>query len=309
MRPQTLSELAEVSGVEIPPVAGFAGFGAFAEMYRGILAVLADPAHLERLIDEAVADEAAAGAVYVEFGVSPQFYVDTYGSLEQSLDQHLRWAEEAGERHGVAVGLMMTADRARPVAEATEMARVAASRAGDGMVSFGLANEERGFPARDFVTPFTIARDAGLLSTPHAGELVGPESVWEALDLLEADRILHGIRALEDPELVQALATRGVALDICPTSNIILGVVDSLENHPLPTLLDAGVGCTINADDPLLFGPGLAEEYLAAREGIGLSDEQLAACARTSVLCATLPESARQAALSGIDAWLAADPE
>lgn len=308
MRPETLVELAAVSGVEIPPVAGFSGFGAFAAMYQGLLAVLSEPAHLERLIDEAVADEAAAGSVYVEFGVSPQFYVDTYGSLLASLDRHLEWAAAAGERHGVAVGLMMTGDRTRPVEEAIALAEAAAARADAGMASFGLANEERGYPAADFEVPFRIATDAGLLSTPHAGELVGPESIRQAVEVLRADRILHGIRVLDDPELVIEIAERGITLDTCPTSNVVLDVVPSLAEHPLPQLLAAGVACSINADDPILFGPGLLDEYEAARHGIGLDDEALAACARASVLGGALSTQRKTQALADIDAWLAAEP-
>ncbi len=308
MRPETLAELAAVSGVEIPPVAGFSGFGAFAQTYQGLLAVLSEPDHMERLIDEAVADEAAAGSVYVEFGISPQFYLDTYGSLLASLDRHLEWAAAAGERHGVTVGLMMTADRTRPVEEAIALAEAAAARAGAGMASFGLANEERGYPAADFEVPFRIAIDAGLLSTPHAGELVGPESIRQAIDVLRADRILHGIRVLDDPELVREIAERGITLDICPTSNVVLDVVPTLAEHPLPQLLEAGVACSINADDPILFGPGLLEEYDAARRGIGMDDASLAACARASVLGGVLSDAETARALAGIDAWLAAEP-
>lgn len=304
MRPDTLADLAARMDVRIPPVTGFAGFAAFAGMYDGLLAVLAEPAHLRRLIDEAVEDAAADGVVYVEFGVSPQFYVDAFGGLEAALDAHLDAAAESGARHGVEVGLMVTVDRTDDLDAAIALAQVAASRAGRGVVSLGLANEERGHPARDFAEPFRIARAAGLQSAPHAGELVGPESVWEAIDDLGAARVLHGVRAVEDPRLVAVLAERGICLDVCPTSNLLLDVVDDLAAHPLPALLAAGVRCSINADDPILFGPGIGEEYLVARDRIGLSDQQLADCAWSSIETTLASDAVKATAKAGIRAWL-----
>jgi adenosine deaminase len=305
MRPDTLTDLADRMGVEIPPVTGFSGFAAFAGMYEGLLAVLAEPANLERLINEAVEDAAADGVVYVEFGVSPQFYAETFGSIEAALDAHIASARAAGERFGVEVGLMVTVDRTRDTATAVELARVAASRAGRGVVSLGLANEERGYPAADFAEAFAIAREAGLQSTPHAGELVGPESIWQAIDDLGADRVLHGVRAIDDPALLVTLAERGICLDVCPTSNLLLDVVDDLADHPLPQLLAAGVRCSINADDPILFGPGIGEEYIVARERIGLTDEQLAACAWSSIETTLASDALKARSRAAIDAWLA----
>ena len=149
------------------------------------------------------------------------------------------------------------------------------------MVSFGLANDELlGGPA-PFTDAFDIARDAGLLSTPHAGELDGPESIVAALELLGADRIQHGVRCVEQPGLLDRLADKGVCLDVCPTSNVSLSVFPSLEAHPLPQLLAAGVRVSINADDPLLFGPGLLEEYVLCRDAFGLGDLELARIAAT----------------------------
>ena len=126
------------------------------------------------------------------------------------------------------------------------------------MVSFGLANDEAIGPPEPYAEAFAIAKEAGLLSTPHAGELAGPESVWGALDTLQPDRLQHGVRSIEDPELVKRLADSDIVLDVCPTSNLLLSVYPSLAEHPLPQLLDAGIQCSLNGDDPLLFGPGAA---------------------------------------------------
>lgn len=304
MRPATLTELAAASGVDLPETTGFTGFTAFADMYRGLLAVLRAPADLERLIDEAVADAAADGVVYIEFGVSPDFYTEPYGSAAAALDAHLAAAAAAGRAHGVEVGLMVTIDRTLGIGPAIALAELAASRAGRGVVSLGLANEERGNPAADFAEAFAIARAAGLQVAPHAGELAGPESVWQAVEVLRADRVLHGVRAVEDPALVATLAERGICLDVCPTSNVLLEVVGDLAAHPLPQLLDAGVRCSINADDPILFGPGVLDEYLAARTRIGLTDEQLAACAWSSIETTLASAETKARAKAGIDAWL-----
>ena len=143
-------------------------------------------------------------------------------------------------------------------------------------MSFGLANDEAIGPPEPYAEAFAIAKDAGLLSAPHAGELAGPESVWGALDTLAPDRLQHGVRAIEDPELVKRLADSDIVLDVCPTSNLLLSVYPSLAEHPLPRLLEAGIQCSLNGDDPLLFGPGLLEEYELARSEMGLDDAALA---------------------------------
>jgi adenosine deaminase len=175
------------------------------------------------------------------------------------------------------------------------------------VVSFGLANDEAIGPPEPFAEAFKIAKDAGLLSVPHAGELAGPESIRGALHTLEADRLQHGVRAVEDPELVQHLADSGIVLDVCPTSNLLLSVYPSIEEHALLELLDAGVQCSINADDPLLFGPGMLEEYELVRRALALDDEIMAAIARASIEGSGAPDALKASARRAIDAWLAAD--
>jgi adenosine deaminase len=225
MRPGTLVDLSGALGIEPVVTSGFSGFTAFSETYRGLLAAMDHPDHLGILMDQIFEDQAAEGVAYLELGVSPRFYAERYGSLEASLAEMLDLARSASATHGVAFGFMPTIDRTAGLENAIEVARAAARFAGDGVVSLGLAADERGFPCADFAEAFAIGRAAGLQSTPHAGELVGPESVWEAIDILGADRILHGVRAVEDPELVALLAERGIPLDVCPTSNVLLDVV------------------------------------------------------------------------------------
>jgi adenosine deaminase len=304
MRPDTLVSLSRKLGIVPPETSGFQGFSAFSGMYQGLLAALRYPGHLDILMDQIFEDQSADGVAYLELSVSPTRYTDEYGSVTDALKAFIDMAEQASERHHVAFGLMPTIDRTAGPDDAAAVANAAASLAGPRVTSLGLAADERNHPGRDFVDCFRIAKDAGLQVTPHAGELVGSESVREALDVLDADRILHGVRAVEDPELVTELAERGVSLDVCPTSNLLLDVVDEIEQHPLARLLDAGVRCSINADDPILFGPNILAEYELCRNRLGLSDEQLATCAASSIDTTLAPEPVKKEARQKISEWL-----
>ncbi len=305
MRPATLRDLAQRNGMPVPEVRGFGNFGVFAAMYVAACDVLTTPQDVARLIDETVDDAAAAGAVHVEPGMFLPHHRARLGPDEHVLEIVLDALASASARTGVSTGLMVSADRTRSPEDAAAQARLAARYAGRGVVAFGLANDEQGHPPEPFAEAFDIARSAGLLSTPHAGELDGPASVRGALDVLGADRILHGVRAVEDPALVQRLAASEVCLDVCPTSNLMLSVVDDLSAHPLVALLDAGVQCSIGADDPLLFGPGLLEEYELCRTTLGLSDAQLAAVARTSLTASGASPQVVEDGVAAVDAWLA----
>ena len=154
---------------------------------------------------------------------------------------------------------------------------------------------------------FRVAREGGLLAAPHAGELEHGGYVADAVDLLGADRVQHGVRAVEVDGLVERLAAESVCLDVCPTSNVVLSVVASIEEHPLGALLDAGVPCSVNADDPLLFGPNILEEYELCRSTLGFDDARMAAIARASILHGGAPGQVKEKALAGVDAWLAGD--
>lgn len=305
MRQQTLAEFAAESGVPAPPVGEAGDFTEFSAKYLRLAALMTTPERAVRLIDEAVEDAAVEGAVVVELATTPTWYVPVFGSLDAAIEALATAAADAGGRYGVWVGLIVAINRMGTAEEALELASLATRFAGRGVVGLGLHSDERGYPAADFVDAFELARDAGLMSVPHAGELVGPESVWQAIDLLGADRVQHGVRSIEDAGLVAELAKRGIVLDVCPTSNYLLGVVPNLAEHPLPKLLAAGVRCSINADDPTLFGPGILEEYELCRATLGLDDETLAECARNSIKASGAPSDVKDASLSGIDAWLA----
>lgn len=307
MRPSTLAELADGYGMPVPAVRGYGSFPVFAGLYVAACEVLRTPDDLRRVVREVVEDAHADGAVWVEPQFYPPHHLDRLGPTAEVVDVVLDEGLATASRLGIGFGLMLAADRTRDPSDAVALAKVAADRAGAGVVAFGLANDEGPFPPEPFVEGFALAREAGLISAPHAGELAGPASVVGALDALGARRIAHGVRAVEDPALVRRLAGEGVTLDVCPTSNVMLSVVPDLDSHPLRRLLEAGVRCTLNGDDPLLFGPGLLEEYALVRDRMGLTDEQLAFLARCSVEDSGAPPELVDRARAGIDAWLASE--
>ncbi|MCU1375078.1 MAG: adenosine deaminase [Actinomycetia bacterium] len=305
MRPSTLVDQAERYGIDVPAITGFGSFTEFSGMYLAACQVLQRPEDFARVIDEIVEDARQQGATYIE----PSFYAPRYssfpGATEGVVEMVLDQLGASAARHGVAARLMLAADRTMDPSDAVEQAKIAVRFADRGIVAFGLANDEALWPPEPFAEAFAIAKEGGLLSTPHAGELAGPESVRGALDTLHADRVQHGVRAIEDPELVKRLADEGVCCDVCPTSNVLLAIVPTMEASALGPLLDAGVPCSVNADDPLLFGPGLLEEYEVCRTELGFDDARMAHIARCSIEHSGAPADVKASALSGVDAWLA----
>lgn len=305
MRPDTLAELAAESGLTAPDPRGFTSFVEFQQVFAACFAVTQTrPDNLRRLVREMVADAADDGVVWLQPHIDPRVYA-AFGPPEQVLELLLDTGRDAGRRHGVGFGLTFGASRHADPADVAELARLAARYAGHGVHALGLTGDERVGPVDPYADAFAIARDAGLTVAPHAGELCGAAGVRAAVETLGATRIAHGVRAVEDPAVVDLLVDRGVSLDVCPTSNRILGVVPDLARHPLPRLLAAGVRCSLGADDPLMFGVGVADEYRTARDRLGLTDRQLADIARTSVETADAPADLVAAARTGIDAWLA----
>jgi adenosine deaminase len=200
--------------------------------------------------------------------------------------------------------VVIAANRTRHPLDARTLARLAAQYAGRGVVGFGLSNDERRGRTSDFAPAFAIAERAGLVLTPHAGELLGPSSIRTCLDELHAQRLGHGVRVAEDPELLDRVVSRGVPLEVCPVSNVALGVYPDLPSVPLPQLLAAGATVALGADDPLLFGARLADQYATMRAVHELPDERLAELARMSVHASRAPACDKARMLDGISAWL-----
>jgi len=305
MRRTTLEELSAHYGMEMPQIRGYGSFTAFSDMYEGACHVMQTPDDLRRLAFETVEDGLLAGAVYIE----PSFYAPhhqaAFGDIEGIWEMMLDFFDQASQEYGVEVGIMMMCNRQVDPADAVVQAKLAAKYAHRGIVSLGLSNDEVGAPPELFVEAFRIGLDAGLLSAPHAGELEGPHFITGSMELLGAHRIQHGVRAFEQDGLVERIADSGITLDVCPTSNIMLSIFPSFEEHPLGRLLDAGVRCSVNGDDPLLFGPGLLEEYQLCRDTFGFDDERMATIARASIEGGGASAGVKAEALAGIDAWLA----
>jgi adenosine deaminase len=320
MRHATLVELAKLHGVHLPEAlaedwppqlsaADERGWFRFQRLYDIARSVVRTHEDIRRLLAEAAEDERAEGSGWLELQIDPSGYAGRFGGLTPMLELVLDAAAGAASKTGVGIGIIVAANRTKHPLEARTLARLAAAYADRGVIGFGLSNDERRGHMADFVPAFRIAGRAGLLSVPHGGELVGPASVRACLEELNADRIGHGVSAAADPELLQHLVARQTTLEVCPTSNVALGVAARPGDVPLVRLLEADVQVALGADDPLLFGPRLVEQYEQARRVHGLSDAELASLARMSVLGSVAPADLRGQLLAGIDDWLATPPE
>ena len=282
------------------------GWFRFQRLYDSARAVLRTQADIRRLVTEMAQDERAEGSGWLEFQVDPSGYAARFGGLTAFTELVLDAAAQAAAAAGIGMGVIIAANRIRHPLEARTAARLAAAYAGCGVVGFGLSNDERRGAPADFAPAFRIAARAGLLAVPHGGELVGARSVRDCLDELRANRIGHGVAAAADPGLIERLARCQTTLEICPASNVALGVAASAADVPLVRLIDSGIRVALGADDPLLFGSRLTAQYELARGVFGFTDEQLARLARMSVLGSAAPAQIRAGLLAGIDAWLAA---
>jgi adenosine deaminase len=317
MRHSTLLELARHYDVQLPERLvdtvpddwrrlGWSRFQRLYDVARGVLRSAAD---IHRLLLEIAEDERAAGSQWLELQVTPTGYATRLGDVVTATEVFCAAAEAAQSATGVGLRLIVAANRTRPPWEAELLARLAVRMSTYGVVGFGLSNDERAGRTEDFAKAFRIARDGGLLAMPHAGELLGADAVRRAVEALSPARLGHGVRAVEDPAVLELLAGRGVACEVCPASNVALGVFDDHEAVPLRALESAGVPVVLAADDPLLFGAGLVEQYAAARDVHGYDRRGLARLAAASITYATMPPERRRELLAAVDAWAAVDSE
>lgn len=317
MRHSTMVELAQARGVALPPAlteewppqlsaADERGWFRFQRLYDLARSVLRTPEDVYRLVRETAEDERAEGSGWLELQADPSGYAARFDGITAFTELLLDAAATAAQATGVGIAIIIAANRTRHPLDARTLARLAAQFAGRGVVGFGLSNDERRGPAEDFERAFRIAERAGLLLVPHAGELVGAASVSATLDRLHADRIGHGVRSVEDPEVVKRLAATGVTLEVCPSSNVALGVAPGPAAVPVRALFDAGVPVALGADDPLLFGRRLVRQYEIARDVHGCTPQELAELARMAVLGSAAPSGVRASLLTAIDTWLAA---
>lgn len=304
IRQSTLDEFARDLGRPTPRMSGFTTFIEFDHLAQGAVEVMRTPAHLQRMVHELAEDAAGQGCVWIEPAVWLPLHRKYIGPDEETLEILTDAALSATAATGVGIGFLIASNRNDPPHDAVEQARIAARWSERGVVAFGLHNDESRFAPEPFGPAFDIAREAGLVLTPHGGELAGPDSVAACLDVLHADRIQHGIRASEDEALMERLRESGTCLDVCPTSNVVLKSVANFDVHPLSTLLAAGVPVSLNADNPVMFDCTILSEYELARGVLGISDAQLADIARASVRASGAPAGLKQNALRDIDEWI-----
>ena len=315
IRPETLLALARRRRVDLPAdsVDGlrrwfeFRDFEHFVSIYLKCSECLRDPEDFQLLVRDFVEEQARQNVLYSE----AHFTIGTHlmngrngGEIRDAVWESIR----DGEReHGVRLRLIPDIVRNVPWKWADETLEWALESREHGVVALGLSGFEATHANEPFRDHFETARRAGLHRVAHAGEHAGPESIRSALEVCHAERIGHGVRAAEDPELVERLAADGIPLEICPTSNVHLKVYESLEEHPLPELVEAGCVVTINSDDPPLFNTTLTEEYLRVAEAYDYPPERMAAFSRTALDEAFLDDEEDRAELA--ERWEAAATE
>ena len=264
---------------------------------------------MRRIVAEAAADDAREGSRRLEIQIDPTSYAPFVGGITPALEIVLDEAKRATEATGVEVGVVVAASRIRHPLEARTLARLAAQYAGDGpgsVVGFGLSNDERRGITSEWGTAFNIARRAGLPAVPHGGELLGPEHVRDVMEHLQPARLGHGVRAAEDMDLTKRIIDAGVAFEVCPESNVSLGVFPDESDVPVRALMEAGATIALGADDPLLFLSRLTDQYEQLRAS-GFADEELAHLAGTSIDASFACAEAKARWHGEIDAWLASE--
>ncbi len=292
VRAATLLQIARRNDIALPAdtVEGLAGlyeftdFADFIRVWMLTTSALRTAADFRQVVVDYAAEAVRHGAVYIEGIFSPAEPAARGTDWDEVFTGYCDGAAEAWELHGVHVRLTpdVTRDMGPGVAEQT--ANYAVKYASRGIAGLGLGGSEAEYAPEPYARAFDIASAGGLGSVPHAGEVAGPESVRGALDVLHADRLRHGIRAIEDPALVRELADRGTVLDVCPISNVRTKAVAALAEHPLPALVSAGVPCSVSTDDPAMFGTDLSADYAAALE-LGVSAADCYAAGVRGALC------------------------
>ncbi len=270
IRPAVLREL----GVPARDTPTFAGFRDFADYNTAIRECLRTPEDFTRAAREFCADEAAQGTRYAEVTFTAAAHGERLGDPEMPLEAVLDGLAAGQREYGIEVQVLLDHSRRRSVDRAAQTLRLATKY--DEVIGIGLAGEEA-YPATPFAEIFDQAHDLGLHVVHHAGETCGPPSIREAITVGRAERLGHGIRVLDDPELVAQARDLGMALEVCPSSNVLLGLAESFAAHPLPRLIDAGLRVTLNTDIPNLTATSLTDEFTLARDTFGLTDSELAA--------------------------------
>ncbi len=290
----------------------FRDFAHFVEVYLAVVALIRTPEDIHYLTYEIGREMATEqGLRYAELTCTPYTSVHrpddpTVGMPIEAYTEAIESARVEAERDfGLVLRWIYDIPGEFGVPSADATLDYALNHRPDGLVGFGLGGPELGVPRPQFQPHFEQARAAGLHSVPHAGETTGPQTVWDSLTLLQAERIGHGTSSAQDPALVRHLAETGVPLEVCPSSNIATRAVTRLEEHPIRAFRDAGVTVTVNSDDPPMFGTTLNREYAIAARLLDLDEAGVAELARTAVRVSFAPDDVRDRVLGEIDAYAA----
>jgi adenosine deaminase len=321
LRLETLAEVAKEHGIDLPsynieqlrPYVQFTdeepGFHRFLEKFKLLRRFYTTREAVKRVAYEAVVDAANDNVKYLEMRFSPSALAHAQSfPLHEVTEWVIDAVEQAQAETGVMVRLLCAVVRHDSLELARQVIEVAIAYRNHGIVGVDLTGDEVHYPASPFASLFRHAADYGLGITIHAGEAGNATNVREAVEVLHAQRIGHGIRSIEDATVVQLLRQHGVTLEVCPTSNLQTGVVDNFGLHPLRDLFLLDVNVTINTDDPSVSDTSLTDEYMVAMMGLGVSLRELRMCTRNSIRAAFLPAEAKQqleqSILSEFDAWL-----
>lgn len=306
IQPATLLAIARRNGVELPArdVAGVAQlfryqhFHEFLAVFMALARALVRGEDFEQIAYELGLHLADQNVRYAEVMISPSQHVNRGVDLDEAVQGAAAGFARAKTERGVRVKIAFDYGRQFGSAGAWPILDVAIRNRQHGLVAWSIGGDELRFPPEPYAEVFAAARQAGLHVMAHAGEVVGPSSVWGAVDALGAERIGHGIRSIDDPALLAHLRERGTVLDVCPTSNVRTGAIARIQDHPLRRLFDAGVPMTINTDDPTFFATTLNNEYRLVAQHFGFTAHELTQLALNAAHATFLPETERAALVS-----------
>ncbi|MFJ6560935.1 adenosine deaminase [Streptomyces sp. NPDC091412] len=312
LEPELAFELAARNGVELPyadtdalrEAYRFEDLQTFLNLYYELMAVLRTERDFEDLADAYLARAAAQGVRHAEIFFDPQAHLSRGVGMGTVVDGLWRALGRSQEKHGVSTRLIMCFLRDESAESAMETLEAAKPYL-DRIAGIGLDSAEAGHPPAKFREVYEAAAALGLRRVAHAGEEGPPEYIAQALDVLGVERVDHGLRCMEDPDLVARLVRDRIPLTLCPLSNVRLRAVGTLADHPLPAMLDAGLLCTVNSDDPAYFGGYVGDTFDAVRDTLGLGEDRLRELARNSFLASFLEhdEELRRRYLAEVEAY------
>jgi adenosine deaminase len=278
----------------------FTDLQSFLNLYYAAMAAIRTERDFEELTVAYLQRAKAQGVRHAEIFFDPQAHLERGLSFETVINGLWAALQRSSSEFGITAALIMCFLRDQSEASAMQTLELALPHR-DKIIGVGLDSAELGHPPSKFQAVFDRARAAGFLTVAHAGEEGPPEYVWEALNLLKVSRVDHGVRSMEDPMLVKHLAQTQIPLTVCPLSNVRLRVVDRMADHPLKRMMDAGLRCTVNSDDPAYFGGYIADNFSAVQSGLQLTDDDLVQLARNSFTSSFIDEESKQRYLDEID--------